>query len=232
MRIFLAGQKAFGAAVFEMLRTGGHDIAGVSAPLFRDDGERIDRLRIAALDAGIPYTPAGTLRAETLPGGVDLIIAAHSHDYIGRRTRLRATLGAIGYHPSLLPLHRGRDAIRWAIHMGERVTGGSVYWLDDNVDAGPIAAQDWCFVRPGDDAETLWRRDLFPTGLRLFGRVLDDLKRGVIVAVPQEKELADWEPSWERPPLYRPDLPMLGAAPAGYRYVVARDDVLHGRASA
>jgi len=45
----------------------------------------------------------------------------------GRRTRARARVAAIGYHPSLLPLHRGRDALRWTIRDGDRVTGGSVY---------------------------------------------------------------------------------------------------------
>lgn len=224
MRIFIAGQKAFGAAVFDFLHKEGHDIAGVSVPLFRDDGVRPDRLRLAALDAHVSCMVAGTLRAATLPDGVDLIVAAHSYDYISRKTLMRAKLGGIGYHPSLLPLHRGRDAIRWAILMRDHVTGGSVYWLNDNVDGGPIAAQDWCFIRPGDDAESLWRRDLFPMGLRLFKRVMGDLGRGVVRAIPQEKELATWEPSWERPPLYRPDLPMIGPAPVGFRYIVSGEE--------
>jgi len=220
MRIFIAGQRAFGAAVFELCRARGHQIVGVSAPEHRGGGTAAslhDRLRQAAEDAAVPWMPAGTLTAETLPDGVDLIIAAHSHDFIGRRTRLRARLGGVGFHPSLLPLHRGRDAIQWALKMGDRITGGSIYWLSDNVDGGDIAAQDWCFVQPRDDAETLWRRELFPLGLRLFDRVLADLERSVVVAVPQDEALATWEPSWERAPLRRPDLLMLtSGAPADF----------------
>ena len=94
--------------------------------------------------------------------------------------------------------------------MGDPVTGGTVYWLTDTIDAGPIAAQDYCFVRPGDTAELLWRRDLFPMGVRLFRQALKDLAAGRLYSVPQDEEVATWEPSWERPPLYRPDLPMLG----------------------
>jgi methionyl-tRNA formyltransferase len=220
MKILIAGQKAFGAAVFELCRARGHHIVGVSAPEHGGGGTAAslpDRLRQAAEDAAVPWMPAGTLTAETLPDGVDLIIAAHAHDFIGRRTRLRGRLGAIGYHPSLLPLHRGRDAIRWALKMGERITGGSIYWLSDNVDAGDIAAQDWCFIQPCDDAETLWRRELFPMGLRLFDRVLDHLDRGVVVAVPQDESLATWEPSWGRPPLRRPNLLLLtSGSPVGF----------------
>jgi methionyl-tRNA formyltransferase len=212
MKLFIAGQKAFGTAVFELCRARGHEIIGVCAPAHRSGGTAAplpDRLRQAAEDAAVPWLPSGSLNTETLPGAVDLIIAAYSHDFIGRRTRLRARLGGIGYHPSLLPLHRGRDAIRWALKMGDRITGGSIYWLSDNIDGGDIAAQDWCFIRPKDDAEALWQRELFPIGLRLFDRVLADLERGVIVAVPQDEALATWEPSWERPPVRRPDLLML-----------------------
>jgi methionyl-tRNA formyltransferase len=225
MKIFIAGQKAFGAAVFELCRARGHEVVGVCAPAHRLGGTAAllpDRLRQAAEGAAVPWLLSGQLNAETLPDGFDLVIAAHSHDFIGRRTRLRARLGGIGYHPSLLPLHRGRDAIRWALHMGNRITGGSIYWLSDNTDGGDIAAQDWCFVRPDDDAETLWRRELFPIGIRLFDRVLADLEHGLVVAVPQDESLATWEPSWERPPLRRPDLLMLSAG-SEPRLVVQRE---------
>lgn len=211
MRLYVCGQRAFGAAVFRMCIEQGHEVVGVSAPLTssRDD-RRPDKLRSAADLVGIPVLPAGMLNAENLPEGVDLVIAAHSHDFIGRKTRLKARIGAIGYHPSLLPLHRGRDAVRWAVKMGDRVTGGSVYWLSDNIDAGDPAAQDYCLVEPGTTPEDLWRDHLFPMGVELFRHVLADLSRGTIVAVPQNEALSTWEPSWDRPPLRRPDLLMLG----------------------
>ena len=60
--------------------------------------------------------------------------------------RARFRLGVLAYHPSLLPAHRGRDATRWAIHMLERVTGGTVYWMDDGVDTCPLEAQDFCHI--------------------------------------------------------------------------------------
>lgn len=226
MNLFIAGQRAFGAAVLEVALKRGHRVLGVSAPAWASrpatTGEPPpDRLRAAAEAAGVPWMPAGTLRAETLPDGVELILAAHAHDFIGRATRLRAVAGAIGYHPSLLPLHRGSDAVRWAVHNRERVTGGSINVLTDNVDAGPIVAQDHVFIRPDDTPETLWRRELFPLGVRLFGQVLDTLAmydmagaldEAFAGARHQEEQLATWEPSWERPPLRRPDLLLLPAS--------------------
>jgi len=218
VRIFVCGQKSFGAAALNLCLASGHQVAGVSSPV------DADRLTFEAGERRLPWMPAGSLNADALPANVDLILAAHSHDFIGRATRLRSRLGAIGYHPSLLPRHRGRDAVAWAIKMGDPVTGGSVYWLGDTVDGGDIAAQDWCFIRPGDSASELWRRELFPMGLRLLGQVLKDLSTGVAVRIPQDDSLATWEPAIHgAPPLRRPDLVMLGdGRDAGYTVIRER----------
>lgn len=104
--------------------------------------------------------------------------------------------------------------------MRDRVTGGTVYWLDDNLDAGDIAAQAHAFIQPGDTAAELWRRELFPLGLVLFDRVLADISEGVLVRIPQDNRAATWEPSIGRPPVFRPELPQIGSI-EGFR--VARD---------
>jgi methionyl-tRNA formyltransferase len=243
VRVYVSGSRAFGAAVFQLVRERGHEVVGACSPPWSSGGGqftlgeklvgRRDRLRAAAEDNGVPWLPAGELNARTLPEDVDLLIAAHSHDFIGRKTRLRLKLGAIGYHPSLLPLHRGRDAVRWTIRDRDNIAGGTVYWLNDVVDGGPIAAQTWCFVLPGETAAELWRRELFRLGVAMFARVLTDLEDGVIVAVPQDERLATFEPAFDPPRLRRPDLLELGDGGwAGYsvrtdRNALSKED-LHG----
>jgi methionyl-tRNA formyltransferase len=225
MNLFICGQKQFGADVLRAV-SAKHNVLGVSSPPFSshaatDGSPLLDRLRAEAERLGILWQPQ--LRADSLPPDVDLIIAAHSHDFIGRKTREKARFGAIGYHPSLLPLHRGRDAIRWTIHDRDRVTGGSVYWLTDG---GPIAAQEHVFVRPGESAEDLWREQLAPLGVRLVIKALGHIDQGIAVRVPQDEAIATWEPSFERPPLYRPELPQLGVT--GLRYEVESLEPLIG----
>lgn len=223
MRVILAGQRSFGAAVFDMLREEGHDIAAVWSPARNDDAltrkvSRADRpdhpdLGLYAFPSpSLDRTPEQVRKLE-----VDLFVAAHSHDFIGCDSRAATRLGGVGYHPSLLPRHRGRDAVRWAVHMGDPVAGGSVYWLTDAVDGGPIAAQDWCFIpRLGAGVEEeiaswLWRERLFPMGVELLRETLRDLNHGIIIEREQDEAYATWEPSWERPPLHRPELPQIGA---------------------
>lgn len=210
LRVLVSGQRSFGAAAAQTVLEGGYELAGVVAPF--ETAGRPDRLRLLAERLDVPASDR--LSSATMPADVDVILAAHSHAFVGRKSRGAARLAAVGYHPSLLPLHRGRDAVRWAARDGDRVVGGSVYHLTDVVDGGPLAAQDYAIVRPGLTAEELWREVLFPMGLRLIASVLADLAVGIVVSVEQDEAAATWEPSWERPPLYRPELPEL-TAPGG-----------------
>lgn len=195
MRLMLVGQKWLGAEMLASLHAAGHDVATVAAPAG-------DRLHAAAVAAGIPAVdPGRALPAAWVPEGAELVVAAHAHCFVTRAARARCRHGAIGYHPSLLPRHRGRDAVRWTIHMRDTIAGGTVYWMTDRADGGPIAAQDWCHVRPDDDAATLWRRDLGPMGVRLLAQAVADIEAGRIVRIRQDEELATWEPAFERPAL-------------------------------
>ena len=202
MNIIIAGQKWFGSAVFRALRElPGVTVTAVCAPAG-------DRLEAQAELHRVPVIRK--LTAATMPAGVDLIVAAHSHDFIGEKTRQRATWGGIGYHPSLLPVHRGRDAVRWAVRMRERVTGGSVYRLSNRMDGGDVLAQRHVFIRPDDTAEELWRRDLAPLGVELLCQVVAaHAATGYQHGTRQDDALATWEPSIDRQPAYRPDLLMI-----------------------
>lgn len=195
MRVVIVGQQWLGAETLKLCLRRGDEVVKVLAPGARN--EEYDRLYAAAQQAKIPVEVA-TRRVEAahIPLGVDVIVAAHAHAFITEEAMLVTRFGALGYHPSLLPRHRGRDAIRWTIHMGDKIAGGTVYWMDKGADTGPIAAQDWCHVMPGDDARSLWRRELAPMGLRLFERVLGELDRGVAIATTQDEQLATWEPAF------------------------------------
>ena len=207
MRILIAGKKRFGRSVLDLLSRSGHEIAAVSCP-----NQDADPLFAAAIDARLPVLPE-RLTASMVPDRTDLIVAAHCHSYLSAATRNRAGLGALGFHPSLLPRHRGRSAIEWAIRMRDPITGGTAYWMNETVDGGPIAAQEWCFIPDGISARDLWRETIMPIGLRLISRAVELAATGRIVATPQNTSLATWEPAIDGvPPLWRPDVPMLGSS--------------------
>jgi methionyl-tRNA formyltransferase len=193
MRITLVGSRHFGVATLNMLREHGVDIARVVVA----DGD--DRLAATARGAGIEVVvqanPKLVVASEIAPK-TDLIITAHSHARIGKDALAAARLGGIGYHPSLLPRHRGKAAVEWTIREADPIAGGTIYHLAERMDAGAIAAQDWCFVKKGETARELWERALAPLGLKLLADVFDYAKaHDSLPAKPQDEQFATSAPA-------------------------------------
>ena len=193
MKCALVGSRFFAASVFEALRKEeGIEFTSIVAPAADD------RLALAARAAGVavhvldnPRLVPGNAVAE----GTDLIIAAHTHARVSDEALARSRLGGIGYHPSLLPRHRGIAAVEWTILEGDPIAGGSVYHLADGWDAGAIAAQDWCFVAKGETARELWERALAPMGLALLSKVVHGARlQGYVTAYPQDPRFATRAP--------------------------------------
>ena len=207
-KVFISGQKYFGESVFHLCRNLGFNIVGVCCPV---DDQYIGK---AARLWDVPIIPAGMLCADNMPE-CDLGITAHSFDYIGKKTRYIPRLGWLGYHPSLLPRHRGRSAIEWAIRMKEPITGGTVFWLNAGIDRGDIAYQDWCWIppeyylSPQKSAAKLWRDELCPMGLRLFEKAFKELLNGVVKRKPQDSRYSTFEPDTAVKDIYKPDLLMI-----------------------
>ena len=193
MRITLVGSRHFGVTTLNMLRERSVEIARVVV----HDGE--DRLVGAAKAAGIEVVVQANpklVTASEIAPDTDLIVAAHSHARVSREALHASKLGGIGYHPSLLPRHRGLAAVEWTIKEGDPITGGSIYHLADRMDAGAIAAQDWVFVRRGETARELWERALAPLGQKLLGEVIDYAKvHKSLPAKPQDEQFATKAPS-------------------------------------
>ena len=193
MRITLVGSRHFGVTTLNMLRQHGVDIVRVVVA----DPE--DRLAAAAQAAGIEVkvqVDPKLVVASEIAGGTDLIVTAHSHARIAKEALAATKFGGIGYHPSLLPRHRGIAAVEWTIREGDPISGGTVYHLADRMDAGAIAAQEWCFVKKGETARELWERALAPLGQKLLGEVIDYAKiHQTLPARPQDEQFATMAPS-------------------------------------
>jgi methionyl-tRNA formyltransferase len=206
MKCVLAGSRFFGASVFEALRKeDGVDFVNVIVPAADD------RLAIAARAGGRPVHVLENPKivpGDAVPEGTDLIIAAHTHARVSNEALARARLGGVGYHPSLLPRHRGIAAVEWTILEGDAIAGGSIYHLADGWDAGAIAAQDWCFVAKGETARELWERALAPLGLELLARVVRHARaHGSLPAHTQDARFATRAPMIRRAVVLTDDVP-------------------------
>lgn len=207
MKIFICGQKSFGKAALKALYEDGHEIVGIAPP---PQKQYKDKMVGYALLKEIPIVAdCEKLTSDFIPDGTDLIVSAHSHWVISDQCLAKCRHGGIGFHPSLLPRHRGKDAVRWAIHMRDYVSGGTVYVLNGVVDGGAILTQELVWVKPGWNHHDLWNA-IFPVGIRLIKETVRGIERGALRPVEQDEECATWEPSWDRPRLLRNELLRLG----------------------
>ena len=77
-------------------------------------------------------------------------------------------------HPALLPAFKGWHAVRDALAAGATVTGTTVHVATEDVDDGPVLAQEEVPVLPGDTEETLHERiksverRLYPATIKAF----------------------------------------------------------------
>ena len=205
MNVFIFGQRSFGLEVLKAVCATRHKVVGVAVAPQR---VKKDRMVGFALLKGIPILgDMENFRADDFPDGVDLVVSAHSHWIVSDAVLARSRHGGIGYHPSLLPRHRGQDAVRWAYHMRDPVTGGTIYRLAPKCDGGDVLLQRWRFVDYTKTYHDLWR-ELFPEGVRLVVEAIEMIADGRDVGrwTPQDERFATWEPSWERPRLRRNDL--------------------------
>jgi phosphoribosylglycinamide formyltransferase-1 len=139
----------------EIARTRG--LTAVSIPSKGIDREVYDRMLIEELDRH-------AVDLVCLAGFMRLLSAAFIRHFPAR---------ILNIHPSLLPAFPGLDAQHQALEHGVKVTGCTVHFVDEDLDAGPIVVQATVAVRDDDTVDTLSARILeeehriYPEAIRL-----------------------------------------------------------------
>ena len=88
----------------------------------------------------------------------DLIVCAGFMKLVGKAFLDRFSGRCLNTHPALLPSFPGMHGVRDALAYGVKVTGCTVFLVDEGVDAGPVLAQAPVNVYDDDDEATLHER--------------------------------------------------------------------------
>jgi phosphoribosylglycinamide formyltransferase 1 len=90
--------------------------------------------------------------------GIDVVVSAGYMRMLGPAV-LEAYGGRwLNVHPSLLPAFPGTSGVADALAYGVRVTGVTVFFVDEGMDTGPIVMQEAIEVREDDDWDSLEAR--------------------------------------------------------------------------
>jgi methionyl-tRNA formyltransferase len=100
--------------------------------------------------------------------------------------------GIVNIHPSLLPKRRGSTPIESVILYGEKETGVSLMQLAEEMDAGPIYAQEVVPIQGGETKQVLADL-LLNSGKDLLLKYLPAILDGSLSGNPQEKIEATYD---------------------------------------
>ncbi|NNC52550.1 MAG: methionyl-tRNA formyltransferase [Erythrobacter sp.] len=97
----------------------------------------------------------------------------------------------IGYHPAALPRLRGRAALPWTILLDEKITAGSLFWMEEGTDDGDILAQSYFHLAPDETAAQLYEKHMM--ALReMLDQSLPVLAEGNEPRRMQDERYATW----------------------------------------
>jgi len=137
----------------------------------------------------------------------DLLIVIGWSRLIRRELLSVPPRGCVGCHASLLPAHRGRAPVNWAIIRGETATGNTMILLESQADTGDIVDQRTIPIGPEDTCATLYTQ-VGAAGADMLRTHLPALLEGTAPRRPQRNSEADLLPKrtpemgitdWNRP---------------------------------
>jgi phosphoribosylglycinamide formyltransferase-1 len=136
------------------------------------------------------YLPPGKFRTRLDPqaeaelvqmlrdAGVELVVLAGFMRILKSPMLQAFSRRILNIHPSLLPKFPGLFAWKQALAAGEKTTGCTVHYVDEQIDHGDIIAQREVPILPDDTPETLHgriqiaERDLYPEVIGKFCEVM------------------------------------------------------------
>jgi phosphoribosylglycinamide formyltransferase-1 len=111
---------------------------------------------------------------------VDLVAMAGFGTILGKAMFESFSGHILNTHPALLPSFPGWHGVEDALAYGVKVTGCTVHVATEEVDAGPILAQEAVTVEPGDTVESLHER-IKAVERRIYIRTISEiLERGSV----------------------------------------------------
>jgi len=116
-------------------------------------------------------------------------------------------LGVLGWHPALLPRNRGRAVIPWTILQGVSETGFTIFWIDEGMDSGDIAAQVRVDVDADETAASLYAK-MEGAAAAALSELVPAIRAGAVPRMPQRhadatycarRDREDGRIDWEQP---------------------------------
>ena len=210
MRIVFMGTPDFAVQSLKRLVEEGCNVVGVVTMPDKAIGRHHDVLQSSpvkkfALEKGIPVLQPEKLRDEAflaelkaLKPDLQIVVAFRMLPEV---VWSLPPLGTFNLHAALLPQYRGAAPINWAIINGDKETGITTFFLDEQIDTGRIILQERTPIAEDDCAEDVHDK-LMMQGAELVIKTVRLIESGEAKATDQSQFMTD-EPLRPAPKIFK-----------------------------
>jgi methionyl-tRNA formyltransferase len=197
MKIVFFGTPHFAATNLNALINAGYDIVGIVCPPDSKKG-RGKQLRPCAvkevgIENNIPVLQPLKLRDDdfihqlkSLNADLFVVVAFRM---LPQSVWSLPSKGTINLHTSLLPNYRGAAPINWVLINGEKETGITTFFIDQQIDSGAIIKQEKIILTDKTTAAEL-HNTLMNKGSDLLINTLNSIKNNTVIQQDQEHNSA------------------------------------------
>jgi methionyl-tRNA formyltransferase len=193
LRIVFMGTPEFAVGILAALVQSKHEVVGVvtvaDKPAGRGQQIQQSAVKQYAISQGLPVLQPDKLREESF---LTELASLNADLFVVVAFRMLPDVvwkmppkGTINLHASLLPKYRGAAPINWAIMNGEKETGVSTFFINENIDTGAIIAQRSMPLTDDINAGEL-HDQLKSIGAKLTVETADQIGLGSVATVLQD----------------------------------------------
>ena len=121
----------------------------------------------------------------------DILVTVAYGGYLQAKIRKLPKFGCLNLHPSLLPLYRGANPIKYPLLHGDKTTGYTIFKIVAKMDAGPIHHQEKINIESTDNFQTLHDK-LAHHGANGMVNTIREILQSNPKPTPQNDELATY----------------------------------------
>jgi folate-dependent phosphoribosylglycinamide formyltransferase PurN len=156
-------------------------------------------LRSLCQKHNIPWQKIGNVNHATLSddlkqNAIDIVLSLSSQIY---RKKVIEQLPILNFHPSLLPKHKGRFPIFWALYENDQVLGMTCHRVREKIDAGEIIYQEQLPITVKDNFSSLTDKILAIAPNFILNSV-NQIDNNIPFLAPKHKSSYGPMPSWKQ----------------------------------
>jgi methionyl-tRNA formyltransferase len=202
VKIVFMGTPQFAVPCLQRLLEEGHDLLGVFTQPDKPKGRGYTLtpppVKVVAQQNGIAVYQPKTLKdgkavkilKELNP---ELIIVVAYGKILPKEILLLPKYGCINIHASILPKYRGAAPIQWAVINGDKETGVTSMYMDEDLDTGDMLIFDTVEIENDDSSGTMHDK-LSMLGAQVLSKTIKKLEEGTLIRVKQNNGEATYAP--------------------------------------